>query len=482
MQNAFLVFDIGTGNTRVALVGEDGSILDIAKENTRMYTDPITSRAQYFRPQEWKEAVFSLIRRLLFDHPDVEIRAITGSTLRQGIVLVDHQGESIVGYTNADRRGERFMQELDWKRIWELTDLSPSPIFSAIKILGTSRLQPEVLEQTKFYTSISDWVGYVFTGRAVWERAQAMQSALYDVENGCWSQELCDLIGVDIEKLPELADAGTVLGTVRPEICKELGLRGEPVFVVGTADTQSAVTAMQAQVGELVTVSGTTSPTLKIITDFCRYPRTWVSPTAEPGRLMLEVNTASSGINLQRFKDTMLADMSYEHLNEDAAQRGLPQRNLPGMYAVFLTGMHLDQDLLTGGFVMSNPISVDTKREDYFHALTLNIGMSISRCIEKMKTLQPLTHDYLIGCGGGFSSPVVGQTVADLTGLKVRIFDNWREATVYGGYVLCCRAVGKPVPERRLLQEIEPKPSEELQNYYKNWNEMREHFKAFKLK
>ena len=237
MQNAYLVFDIGTGNTRVALVGEDGAILDIAKENTRMYTDPIASRAQYFKPHEWQDAVFSLIRKLLAAHPDVTVRAVTGSTLRQGIVLVGHDGESIVGYTNADRRGEGFMQELDWKRIWELTDLSPSPIFSAIKILGTSKLQPQVLEQTKFYTSISDWMGYVFTGRAVWERAQAMQSALYDAVNGCWSQELCDLIGVDIGKLPELADAGTVLGPIRPEICQALGLTGEPVFVVGTADT-----------------------------------------------------------------------------------------------------------------------------------------------------------------------------------------------------------------------------------------------------
>ena len=73
-----------------------------------------------------------------------------------------------------------------------------------------------------------------------------------------------------------------------------------------------------------------------------------------------------------------------------------------------------------------------------------------------MKTLQPLEHDYLIGCGGGFSSPVVGQTVADLTGLKVRIFDNWREATVYGGYVLCCRATGKPVPRAARSRKFAP--------------------------
>ena len=94
MQNAYLVFDIGTGNTRVALVGEDGAILDIAKENTRMYTDPIASRAQYFKPQEWQDAVFSLIRGLLAAHPDVAVRAVTGSTLRQGIVLVGHDGEA----------------------------------------------------------------------------------------------------------------------------------------------------------------------------------------------------------------------------------------------------------------------------------------------------------------------------------------------------------------------------------------------------
>ena len=179
----------------------------------------------------------------------------------------------------------------------------------------------------------------------------------------------------------------------------------------------------------------------------------------------------------------MLKDMPYEHLNEDAAQRGLPEQNLPGMYAVFLTGMHLDQDLLTGGFVMSNPISVDTKPEDYFHALTLNIGMSISMCIEKMKTLQPLEHDYLIGCGGGFSSPVVGQTVrrshraqgADLLTTGAR-----RPSTAD-----TCFAAAQPEsrsPRAARYAEICPKPSQALERYYRNWKEMREHFKEFKLK
>lgn len=482
MQKAYLVFDIGTGNTRVALVDENGVILDILKENTRMYTDPIAEHAQYFKPDEWVQTLFRLIRQLTALHPGLDIQAITGSSLRQGIVLVDAHGKSIIGYTNADRRGEAFMQELNWSRIWELTDLSPSPIFSAVKLLGTSRTQPQILAQTDFFTSISDYIGYVLTGQAVWERAQAMQSALYDPVNACWSQELCEIFHIDMTKLPPLVGAGTVLGEISPRLCQKLGINGSPVFVVGTADTQAAVSAMQAKSGELLTISGTTSPTLKIIPEFCKYPRTWVSPTAEAGHFMLEVNTASSGINLQRFKERMLADISYEHLNSDATHLELPQKNLPDMYAVFLTGMHLDQDILTGGFVMSNPISIDTRREDYFHALTLNIGMSISQCIEKIRTLHPIEYDYLIGCGGGFSSPVIGQCVANLTGLRLCLFENWREATVYGGYVLAARATGRQIPARRQIAEILPKSSSALESYYKNWKEMREHFKAFQLK
>lgn len=482
MKSGYLIFDIGTGNTRVALAAEDGKILGVEKENTTMYTDPVAPGALYFKPTEWLDTISRLIRRLLVTHPDVVIRAMTGSALRQGIVLVDYAGKPIVGFPNGDRRGEAYMNELNWDRIWELTDLSPSPIYSAVKILGVSRLQPEILEQTQFYTSISDWLGYVYTGKAVWERAQAIQSALYDVEQDCWSNELCELIGVDSSKLPELGRAGTVLGSVRPNIAADLGLPEGISFVVGSADTQVAMAGFQLEEGELITVSGTTSPTMRVISKFCRYYRTWCSPTTEEGKLMLEINTASSGINLQRFKNAMLADVSYDHLNEDAHIRGIPEKNLPGMYAVFLTGMHLDQDLLTGGFVMGNPISVDSRQEDYFHALTLNIGMSIAMCIEKMNTILPVDRDYLIGCGGGFSSPVVAKTVADLTSLTVKIPENWREATIYGSYALCRRAMGEEISERRFVREITPQPSAELEAYYANWKNMREHFKSFKLK
>lgn len=471
---AYLILDIGTGNTRAAVVSPTGEILSLARANSVLHTDHRFKGAQYFVPQEWSAAILRLSKQAIADAGSPQILAVTCSSMREGIVLVGMDGEAIVGYSNADRRGEAFMNELDWERIWELTALSPSPIFSAVKVLGTARGEPEILEKTRFYTSISDWVGYFFTGNAVWERAQAMQSGLYDAQCECWSEELCGIFQADAAKLPPLADAGTVLGAVRPELCELLGIASGAVFAVGTADTQAALAGVRAETGECVIVSGTTSPCVKLIPEFRKYQRIWLSPTTRRGQYMLEVNTASSGINLQRYKDMMLSDLSYGQLNADAQRLGLPERGLPAVYAAFLTGMHLDGDFLTGGFIQRNPISIDLTRESYYHALCLNIGMSITLCLQKIMRLEPLERDYLIGCGGGFSSPVVGQTVADLTGLPIRLYDTYRESTVHGCCLLCSTALGTPLPEPRQLCCITPKPAPELEAYFAQWQHCRE--------
>ena len=481
MKRAYLIFDIGTGNSRAAVVSEDGEILAIARENTSVYSDSQIKNSAYFLPEEWAAAVFRLAEKACRAAPDARVTAVCASSQREGIVLLDREGAAVAGYTNADRRGEPWMGELDWERIFTLTNLGPTPILSAVKLLGAKHLDPGLLERTASVTSISDWIGWLFTGKCVWERAQAIQSALYDPVAEEWSAELCGIFGLDMAILPPLADAGTVLGRVDPALCAKLGLADDAVCIVGTADTQAALNGTGAQVGETVVISGTTSPCIRVLPEFRHYPKAWVSPTAQRGEFMLEVNTMSSGINLQRYKDNMLPDISYEALNQDAGELGLPEKNLPPLYAMFLRGTHLDEDNLTGGFIMQNPFNQALGRESFFHAMTLGIGMSIARCLQRLYELEPGGSDYVIGCGGRFLSPVICRTVADLTGRSVRLYDTFRESTVMGCWVLCRRATGVEAPERRLLREILPRESAELRAYYAKWLETRERLKPLKL-
>ena len=481
MKRAYLIFDIGTGNSRAAVVSEDGEILATVRENTAVYTDSDIRNSVVFDPGEWTEAVFRLAGNACRSIPDARICGVCASSQREGIVLLDAEGKAIEGLTNADRRGEPWMDALDWDRIWDLTDLRPTPILSAVKLLGEAHLRPDVLARTRMVTSISDWIGTLFTGRCVWERAQAMQSALYDPVTEEWSDELCGIFGVDPAILPPLADAGDVLGPIDPGLCSRLGMAEDAVFIVGTADTQAALAGADARCGETVVVSGTTSPCLRLIDEFRKYPLTWVSPTASRGMFMLEVNTTSSGINLQRYKDNLMADISYEELNREAEALGLPETGLPPIYAVFLRGMHLDEDNLTGGFLMKNPLDPKLGRNSFFHALTLCIGMSIVRCLERLEELEPGGPDYVIGCGGGFLSPVICRTVADLSGKTLRLYRSFRESTVYGCFLLCSQAVGGKVPSRELLMEYTPRPCDELRAYYAKWLEAREQLKPLKL-
>lgn len=481
MKQAYIVIDIGTGNSRVALVSTKGEILAIEKENTILHRDTRILSGEYFVPDEWKACIFGLIRRAMQKSRDTQILGVTSVTLRQGIVLIGKDGSSLVGYSNGDRRGQPWMEGRNWERVTQITGLTPSAIFSAVKVMGAMRLDPELIERTKCYTSISDWIGYLFTGRCVWEKAQAMQSCLYDIQQECWSKELCDLLGLDIGLLPELAEAGTVLGEVRREICQELGWNENVPFIVGTADTQAALESIQPELGDVVIVSGTTSPCLKIKDRFTPYPMTWVSPTTQPGKLMLEVNTASCGINVQRFKNLMMPQVSYDTLTQDAISRGIPESDLPGVIAVFSPGLHLDKITPDGGFVLRSPIAVDLKASDFFHAMVLNTALSIVMCLERMKALDGIETDVLIGCGGGFETPVTGQSVADLMGLPVRIYENYREATVFGGFALCCRAAGRPVPERKVLYQWEPHPCAGLENYYRQWKQARTGFQQLRF-
>ena len=481
MKEAYLIIDIGTGTTRVAAVAEDGKILSMHKATTISYAEDGIKGSCSFDPTAWWHTISNLVKSTVKDACGYKIAAATTCSLREGIVLFDDTGLPIVGYMNSDRRGLPFMDILDWDLIWQEAGLYISPIYSAVKMLGTRNLQPERYNKVRKITSISDYVGYCFTGNIVWERTQAMHSAVYDPIMDCWSDKICSHFMLDKAMLPPIADAGTVLGRIRPGAARECGLDSDVCYIVGTADTQAALEGVGAEEDEIVIVSGTTSPCVRIMDHFEKHPKSWTSPIAQKGKFMLEINTFSSGINLQRFKDNMLPQYTYEQLNGDAMQLGLPLSNLPKLFAVFSSGPHIDDPAYTGGFVMPHPIAIDIRPEDFYHALTLNTAMTVAMCLERHNEIQPLRHDYLIGCSNGFASETIAKTVAGLSGLRLVLKDNWNEATLYGMMVLCFKALKGMCPKHTPIKEYTPECSQELLDYYRQWKDCRKKINSIEV-
>ena len=468
MRQAHMIFDIGTGNSRVGIVSTAGEVLSVATKDSVYYYDRDFKDSIYFVPSEWIKIFQELVHNAMEKAGEVEILSVSASSQRQGIVLISEEGESLVGYQNGDNRGADYMRDIPWSRVKELTGLDPMPIYSCIKFRGTMKKQPYVADKTKYYTSISDWIGYLATGKVVWEKSQAMQTAVYDVAAGTWSEELCGLLEIDPGKLPPLAPAGTVLGKLTPEFAQKFHLPKSAVYVVGAADTQTALIGSAAEENEVTIVSGTTTPVVKIKDRFMQVP-VWMGPHAVDGQYMLEVNAASTGINLQRFKNMFLQQYTYE----DLIGRCL-EKPIPGCMAMFAMGPHLaEAPVQYGGFLLDNPIGHDMEAVDFFHAMSLDIAMSITLCIERINQIDPYGENYVVGCGGGLRSQIITQAIADLSGFEIRLFQGYDQATMMGCMRLCNKGLQISAGERKLVSSVQPDENPRLQEYFEKWKRMR---------
>jgi glycerol kinase len=118
----------------------------------------------------------------------------------------------------------------------ERTGLTIDPYFSATKIewlLGNV----EGAERAAFGT-IDSWLLFKLTGRHATDYSNASRTMLFDIRRLEWDPELCDLLGIDPERLPEPLPSAHVYGTT--------GEFGGEVPVAGIAGDQQAALFGQA--------------------------------------------------------------------------------------------------------------------------------------------------------------------------------------------------------------------------------------------
>ena len=118
----------------------------------------------------------------------------------------------------------------------ERTGLTIDPYFSATKIEWLLA-NAEGAERAVFGT-IDSWLLFKLTGRHVTDYSNAARTMLFDIRRLAWDEELCGMLGIDPERLPQPLPSAGVFGTTT-----ELG--GE-VPVAGVAGDQQAALFGQA--------------------------------------------------------------------------------------------------------------------------------------------------------------------------------------------------------------------------------------------
>lgn len=465
----YLLVDLGTGSTRVALVDAAGTILDFRSSVNRYYRDERYEDGQYFLPGEWREYILQSCRELCAAHPGIRVDALSAAGTRQTFVLLDREGNDFYGLPNIDNRGRAFLNEVpDHGGIYRRSGKWATEDFGAAKLLGLRRGRPELYGRIWKFTSISEWVAWIFTGQAVMEYSQASETQLYDVERRAWSPDLCGAYGLDPELLPELRPAGTAAGPILPEYREALRLKEDAVFLLGGADTQTALAQTALSGGGAAVVSGTTSPVVSKLDRPLWDPqqRIWLDADLGGERFLAETNPGVTGLNYQRLRAQLCPDIPYERLEE--LYREKTDFACTASFSSLL--FHQRRSLRNGGFFTRSPAAAELDRVDMLWAVLADIACSTQEQLSNLVRLTGNGDGPLLGCGGGFQSPALCQMLADLSGRELQLRQGFQQATLRGLTALCGRHFGlSGALDGDVLRRFRPRTGQLIHDYWPQW-------------
>jgi len=209
-----LAVDAGTTGVTVLLVTEEADVL------ARGYAE----FAQHFphpgwvehAPEEIWQATLTAAQAALDAAPDAVVRAVGITNQRETAVLWDRH--TLAAPRRAivwqDRRTSAICERLEsaghGARVTELTGLRLDPYFTGTKLTWLREKDPRAWAGVRsgrvaVGTVDSYLIARMTNGVAhVTDASNASRTLLYDVQQGAWSAELCELLGVPIGALPEV--------------------------------------------------------------------------------------------------------------------------------------------------------------------------------------------------------------------------------------------------------------------------------------
>jgi autoinducer 2 (AI-2) kinase len=449
-----LAIDAGTGSCRAALFTPDGRPAGIGQREYVHHEQPGAPGSQVFDTAGNWELIRACIREALADTPADAVKAVSATSMREGMVLYDAAGHELWACTNADGRAGREAAELVesgaareiYARAGDWVAITAPPRFRWI-----ARHQPDVFAAIAHVGMLGDWILTRLSGEFVTDRSLGSSSAMFDLAAGDWSDRILEICGLDRSVCPPVVDSGDVVGTVTRQAAEETGLReGTPVVAAG-ADTQLALLGIGvAQPGRFTVVGGSFWQHTVVLDEPLIDPEERLRTLchALPGRWMMEGIGFFCGIVMRWFRDAFCALERRE-----AAERGVDVYDLleeravnvpPGAHGVFGIFSNLMQ---ASRWVHASPgfVGFDVTRPELagpaecFRAIEESAAYVSRGHRQIVEEVAGIEVDRLILTGGAAKGRLWPQIVADALAVPVEI-PAVKESTSLGAAI--CAGVG----------------------------------------
>lgn len=446
MEKYILVLDAGTGAAKVSLFSFTGELVYSAyKEWHYVLPVPEDPEIREFDPDHFWGIFCQLIGECLSSSrvTPQEIAAVTSTSQREGLVLLDDRGREIYAAPNLDFRAREQAEHLSQacgEEIYHRAGHWPHAIFALARLLWFKENRPEVYEKARTLLLINDWLLYKLSGEKVCEPSNASETLLFNLKEIKWDEYLLDKFHLPPELFPRVALLGDIIGAVTPKAAVETGiLEGTPVMV-GGADTQCAVLgAGGCRPGHVVAVCGTSTPVQSVVAQPLIDPqaRIWTGCHVVPGQWVLDSNVRPSGVVYRWLRDTLYAPAGagFEEMNEEAEQVPVGSNGVMSFLGPSISNVK-DQIFYPGIIIGLKPgyEKYLSHRGFFTRSLLENIAYAVKGNMEQLEEVAGVQYPCLYVTGGGIKGRIFLDILAQVLGKPVQTTAS-PEATSLGAAI-----------------------------------------------
>ena len=454
-----MAIDAGTGSGRAVIFDESGNQLGVGqKEWSHHGEDGIPGAMNFDTDKGWKLICECIKEALLNANIKAsDISAVTSTSMREGIVLYDKDGNEIWAVANVDSRagGEVAYLNSTFKGAEEEFYSHSGQTFALgalPRLLWLKNNKPSVYEKTKTLTMIDSWVLYRLSGEFGCDPSNGGTTGVFDLKTRDWATWMAQKVGIKSDIFPKIYEPSSIIGTVTKKAAEESGLtEGTPV-VMGGGDVQMGSAGLGvvecsecAVLGgtfwqQVVNIeAGTVDPSMNLR----------INPHVVTGLSQAEGITFFAGMIMRWFRDSLA-----KKERDEASAKGVDPyaylerlaADIPvgsyGIIPIFSDSMKYKKWIHAAPSFLNLPFDADKMGvAALFRALEENAAIVSTVNLEEIMRFSGAKPEKIVFAGGAAKGFLWPQILADATGITVKT-PVVKEATSLGAAFAAGTGVG----------------------------------------
>ena len=454
----FLTVDAGTGSGRAIIFNTAGEQVGISQQEwSHLAEDGVANSMGFDTSTNWK-IISKCIQEAIVNAQikPQEIKAVTATSMREGIVLYDKNNTELFGVANVDARADKEVSFLNQnfptfeKEFYDISGQTFA-LGALPRLLWVKNNKPSVYEKTTNISMISDWVLAKLSNVIATDPSNAGTTGVFSLKTRQWDKTMATKVGIKDNIFPPVYETGTQIGEVTSMASKETGLAvGTPV-IMGGGDVQLGSAGLGVvKPNQVAILGGTFWQQLVNMDKPLVHPSMdiRINPHVIEGISQAEGISFFSGMVMRWFRDTFCESEVLE-----AQRRGIdPYTLLEELASKVPAGSNgilpiFSDTMKYGKWYHAAPsflnLSLETtSKAAMFRSLQENAAIVSMLNLESIFEFTGVQTDSITFAGGASKGSLWSQILADITQKEIQI-PRVNEATALGGAFACGVATGE---------------------------------------